>query len=122
MAAISTLRGQVDITHLSGDTLRISVKAPTDAVEFMEWDAQVRTTTASDQIEAIFDIVPPAIPGDPAFLTLSAADTARLAPPGEQFSGVWDCQISPPGGGDQVTTLCGGKLTLKPDVTRMDTP
>lgn len=119
MAAISTLRGTVDITHLAGDTLTISVKAPASIVDGMEWHAQVRASTGDPQILAEFDIVLPVIPGEPGFLVLAAAITGSLAPPGEQFLGVWDCQLSGPGGVDPVTTICGGKLKFVADVTRL---
>jgi hypothetical protein len=122
VAEISTLRGTVNITHLSGDTLTISVKTPSGSMTGLEWAAQVRATTGDPDVAADFVITLPAAPGDPAFLVLSSDDTSRLAPDGGQFSGVWDCQVSAPGGGDPVTTLCGGKLTLKPDVTRAVVP
>lgn len=121
MAKISTLRKQVDLEHLSGDTLTISVKAPAALVDGLEWHAQVRISTGDADIQAEFDISPPVVPGEPAFLVLKAADTGRLAPDGGQFAGVWDVQVSAPGGLDPVITLAGGKLSLKPDVTRLGT-
>jgi len=63
---------------------------------------------------------------------LSAAETARLVGSGTtqrvvragvalmmaQYAGVWDVQVSGPGGADPVTTLAKGGLTIETDVTR----
>ena len=83
-------------------------------------------------MDAEFVVTPPVADGDPAYLVLSAAETARLVGTGTttrvvragvalmlaQYAGVWDVQVSGVGGVDPVTTLAKGALTIEIDVTR----
>jgi hypothetical protein len=104
----------VDIDHYAGDTLSIRVNINETLVAQREWSAQVRSRRGSSQPDATFVITPDT---DGAFVMLTAEDTRRLAAR-NVYTGFWDVQLAPPGGGDPVTTLVEGTLRIHPDVTR----
>lgn len=139
MATLDTRPDTVDISHYGGDTLTITVTAPESLVGGREWSAQIRTTRDAANVDAQFVITPPAEPNGPAYLVLPASECRRLvgqaaalmtrrtiAPRGPEvnplalgkYSGVWDCQITGPGGTDPVRTLAQGSITIDLDVTR----
>lgn len=118
----------------AGDTISFTVTAPTEFIAGRLWTAQVRSSSGSSVVDATFYIVPPSVPDGPAYLALRAMDTARLAAMGSTsqaqritggsgrgvvlYSGVWDCQIAPAGGGDPTNTLACGTVEIEGDVTR----
>jgi hypothetical protein len=129
---ISTIPDEVDIIHLAGDTLTISITAPSAVVDGKQWDGQVRSARDASTVDATFTITPPAVADGPAFAVLSAADSRALGDLGTyvevptglnglrsliRYIGVWDVQVSD-AGGDPVTTLAHGLLTIEQDVTR----
>lgn len=119
MTTLKVTPQRVDVAGYAGDTLTIQVTVPAGAFDGLEWHAEVRTNRdPSAPVDATFTITEPAVPGDPAYLTLSSQDTARLAQTGA-YSGQWDVQVSGPGGVDPVTTLAQGTLTLPLDVTQL---
>jgi hypothetical protein len=133
---VTTLDFTPTVVHLkghAGDTISFRVIAPSAFVAGREWTAQVRAVHDASVVDASFIIVPPTVTDGPAYLTLSSVDTARLALMGSGsqsaritgtseapvlYSGVWDCQVTPPGGGDPVNTLAYGTVTIHGDVTR----
>ena len=130
--SINGIPTNVPITWLGGDTLTFTVTAPDSVVAGMEWLAQVRSSEDAATVDATFAITPPAVADGPAYLTLSAAETARLVGLGtivqrggptpraiQQYKGVWDVQVATPGGLDPVRTLAKGTLTLEADVSRL---
>lgn len=133
MASLDTRPDVVDITHYGGDTLTVRVMAPWSLVLGKEWLAQIKANRTTDVVDAEFAVTIPAADGDPAFLVLSAAECNRLMSGATtrrvvragvalmmaQYTGVWDCQISMPGGLDPVTTLAQGALTIEIDVSRV---
>jgi len=133
MADISTIPQIVNITHYGGDTLDLKVIAEPGVADGLDWNAQIRSASESDTVDATFTITEPAAPGDPALLRLTGAESSRLAgltpavqtraPNGalmmvQKYSGVWDCQVSA-AGLDPIHTLCKGSLTIEIDVTRL---
>lgn len=116
MTAVDTRPQVLDIDHYAGNTLVIKVTVPDSVVAGRVWNAQVRSTSTSRRVEAVFDILPRS---DGADVVLKADDTMRLAAKGEA-SFVWDVQLSMPDGGDPVTTLVRGDLRITPDVTRLE--
>jgi hypothetical protein len=121
----------VPLKGLAGDTLSFTVKVPTAFIAGREWSAQVRSVPGSPGVDATFNITPPTVTDGHATLTLSSADTARLATLGGTqavriggsgkavvYTGVWDCQLAPAGGGDPTTTLVRGPISIDGDVTR----
>lgn len=138
MATLSTIPGTADIEHYAGDTLTIKVTAPDSLVTGREWLAQVKASRDATTPDSTFVITPPAQAGDPAYLVLPAAETARLAGtlgvPATvrrqsgfntievrsvlNYKGVWDVQISGANGTDPVTTLAQGSITITLDVSR----
>lgn len=104
----------IDIDHYAGDTLTLHVKVPALVVDGRMWNAQVRSRTDSQKIEATFQITPNASGADVVLLT---EDCQRLAKRGK-FVGVWDVQLAEADGSDPVTTLAYGELRIHPDVTR----
>lgn len=125
MAQLDTRPQVVDIAHYAGDTLTLQITAPSGLISGMDWTAQIRGNRESGQVDAAFTITPT---GTGATLTLSAAESRRLAESGAQtnsargqvlrYTGAWDVQVAAPGGGDPVTTLAQGTLTIDLDVTR----
>ena len=136
MATLSLEPQVVDITGHAGDTLTVNIKLPPDTIGGREWSSQVRSTPDA-AVDAAWTISAPIPdPEDPLLVvvavTLTAADTARLQAGGPmtvqrvgartvtagKYSGVYDVQLAPPGGGDPTTTVIKGSLTIGPDVTR----
>lgn len=132
MATLDTTPQIVDIKHYGGDTLTVKVTAPAEVTDGMTWAAQIKAARDAPTPDAEFDIAAPAASGDPAFLTLTAADSAALVAGTpvvtkrgsngitrsvQQYVGVWDCQVSA-AGLDPVRTLVQGSITLEMDVTR----
>ena len=131
MAKSSSVPDIADIEHYGGDTLVRQVVIDTDDpagfVAGREWSAQVRSAWDSPTIDAQFVVTPDATG---CVLTLPSAVTAALLgmttrdTPGTftivqgKYVGVWDCQLSPAGGGDPTTTVMRGSFTLIGDVTR----
>jgi len=133
MAIIDTRPKVQDVNHYGGDTLNLKVTAPADLVEGMTWNAQIKLDRETELVDATFVITTPTTPGGPAYLTLPAAECARLVagspvatvrnPDGttrsaKVYTGVYDCQVSL-AGLDPVRTLVQGKLMIDPDVTRL---
>lgn len=146
MAVLDTRPDVVDLSHYGGDTLTITITAPSYLVSGMEWTAQIRGAREAVGVDAEFDITPPTVTDGPAFLVLTAAECRRLIDAGgvlvqvqqqrtvrlgpttnalaavprilQRYSGVWDCQIAPFTGGDPVRTLVQGAITIDLDVTR----
>jgi len=138
-----------DITWYGGDTLPLEVRFPPGYVAGRVWTAQVRGVATSATVDATFQITLGATADDPITLLLPADVTRDLvtsaalltrgqeavrrgragAPPLAEalaagdplasYSGVWDCQLAPPAGGDPTTTVVRGKLTITLDVTRL---
>ena len=140
MAAIlDALPDAVDLACLGGDTFTFTVTAPAALVSGKEWLAQIRSTSDAAAVDATFTITPPTVADGPAYLTLPAAETARLLEGAPlvrvyrkasgrgvttsamlpQYTGVWDVQVSGVGGADPVTTLAAGKITITLDVSRL---
>jgi hypothetical protein len=131
MAVLRTVPEPVDLEGWAGDTLLRTVTVPTAFIAGRVWSAQVRASRDATQIDATFVIVEPTTTDGPASIYLRAEDTARLvagrtagsarftsASVGVGYSGVWDVQLAPAGGGDPTTTLAYGQVTLFGDVTR----
>lgn len=137
MANLDATPGTVDLAVYSGDTFTFMVTAPAALVEGREWLAQVRSAKDGVTVDAEFTVTPPTVPDGPAYLTLWAADTTRLCEGApivritrrrgktlpspmlvQQYQGMWDVQVSAPGGIDPVTTLAAGQLTCELDVSR----
>lgn len=141
MASLDATPDTVDLAGYAGDTLTFTVTAPSALVDGKEWLAQVRSAKDAAVVDATFTVLPPTVADGPATLTLSAADTARLCEGApvvrvsrrrgrtlptpllvQQYSGMWDVQISEPGGLDPVITLAAGLITVDLDVSRSDAP
>lgn len=133
---ISTEPQVVNIKHYGGDTLTVKITVPAGYADGLDWDAQVRSVRNAATVDATFLIQQPAAPGDPGYITLLAAECARLigmgttrkerAPDGslrsiQSYAGVYDCQVSD-AGLDPVKTLVQGDLLLSMDVTRLAGP
>jgi hypothetical protein len=120
MATLNSSPDLVDLVGYAGDTLTVTVTAPTSFIAGRVWAAQIRATAGASGVDATFIITPPTVTDGPATLVLPAAETARLfsSGVGKVYAGVWDCQLAPAGGGDPVTTLAQGRLTIGGDVTR----
>lgn len=112
--AFDTRPQTVDIHHYGGDTLTIRVNIDEEFVIGREWSAQVRSRRGSSQPDATFVIT---TDKHGAHVRLRAEDARRLAAR-NVYTGFWDVQLAPPGGGDPVTTLVEGTLRIYPDVTR----
>lgn len=112
--AFDTRPQTVDIHHYGGDTLSIRIKIDAAVVAEREWSAQVRSRRGSAHADATFTIVPDELG---AHILLLAEDTLRLSAR-NVYTGFWDVQLAPSGGGDPVTTLVEGTLRIYPDVTR----
>jgi hypothetical protein len=133
MATLDTSPQQVDLVGYAGDTLSFSVTAPTTFIAGRGWSAQVRSTVDAATVDAEFQVIAPTVVDGPAFLTLTADDTRALHSGGATatrvvggravtsgtYSGFWDVQLAPAGGGDPVTTLVQGKITIPGDITRV---
>lgn len=119
MAVLRTAPETVDLIGYGGDTLTIQVQAPTAFIDGRVWSAQVRDTTTDATAAASFTVTEPTEVDGPAFVVLASEDTARLTAGVAQYVGLWDVQVAPAGGGDPVTTLARGKITLTGDVTRL---
>jgi hypothetical protein len=128
---IDTRPDTVNLSGYAGDTMVIRVLVEGDFVKSMDWLAQVKQSRQQGDASAEFTVVP--FDGG-ATLTLSAAETARLAGVGavvqqdgnpqpydertvRRFTGEWDVQVSS-GGSDPVVTLVQGALTIDLDVSR----
>ena len=137
MATSSSVPETVDLAGYAGDTLTRSITVGVPGfIAGREWSAQVRSAKDSTIIDATFDIVEPAADdgASPAYLTLTAETTAALVAGGVVttridsatgrtvvqgvYTGVWDVQLAPPGGGDPTVTLCRGTVVITGDVTR----
>jgi len=131
--ALDTRPKVQDVNHYGGDTLTIKVTAPAELVDGKTWNAQVKADRTTDVVAATFDIIPPEVPGGPAYLVLPGAICASLIagtpaaavrnPDGTTrmvsiYKGVYDCQVSL-AGLDPIRTLVQGSLTIDPDVTRL---
>lgn len=114
MTALTNVPMVQDLIAYAGDTLSFTITAPASAVAGLVWKAQVRQSSKAETVDATFVIVPPSVADGPAQVTLLAVDTARLG----DYYGVWDCQVSAPGGGDPVRTLARGNFTCEGDVSR----
>ena len=123
----------VNLKCHAGDTASFRVFASTAFVAGRVWTAQVRSASGSALVDATLQVVPPTVTDGPAYLTLTSADSARLAAMGNGvqvmrltgggeapvlYSGVWDCQVAPVGGGDPTNTVAHGSVTISGDVTR----
>ena len=134
MAIISTVPELIDFEHYGGDTLTITVTAPSALVDALDWAAEIRRTRDAVTVDAVFTITPPSVADGPAYLVLPSDEVERLATLGppvlrrvptsrgvrdvvQLYAGVFDCQVSA-AGADPVTTLFQGTLTLFADVTR----
>ena len=136
MAKSSSVPDTVDLEGIAGDTLSrtILITAP-GFIAGRVWSAQVRSTIDASIIDATFDITEPVTDDgtSPAVLTLTAAATRALVDGGVivrrvgasgrtvtqgVYTGVWDCQLAPAGGGDPTTTIVRGTVMIVGDVTR----
>lgn len=122
-----------DITHYAGDTLTLAITVPAGFADGYTWKAVLKANRETGTpVDATFDIVLPVVPGDPGFVTLTAAECTRLARMGTvqkskrrgvhsqvmAYNGEYDIQLSPPLPAlDPVTTIVQGGLTLELDVT-----
>ena len=127
MAVSSSVPDVVDIKAYAGDTYtRQVVFTDPTFIGGRVWSAQVRAAGDASIVDATFTIVPDATG---CTYTLTAADTQALwalsvtrppvgltAAPG--YSGVWDLQLAPVGGGDPTVTICRGAVSVLGDVTR----
>lgn len=120
MATLDTSPKIVDLIGYAGDTLTVMVTAATAVIAGRVWTAQIRASAGAASVDATFTITVPTVTDGPAFLVLPASETARLfsSGVGKVYAGVWDCQLAPAGGGDPVTTLVQGRITIPADVTR----
>lgn len=132
MALLSAIPETHDIAAYAGDTYTLEIRAEAAVTDGKDWAAEVRTSKDSPVVDATFQITVPTVSGGPAYITLLAADTARLAGGApvvqkrdvngsvravQQYSGVFDCQVSL-AGSDPVRTLVKGTITVELDVTR----
>jgi len=131
MAVSSSEPDVVDLKGYAGDTLTRRVEVLTDPAGFIAgriWSAQVRSAWNATGVDATFQVFPDTTG---CTLVLSEADTsallglstARTSPAvralvGDKYTGVWDVQLAPAGGGDPTTTVCRGTVTILGDVTR----
>jgi hypothetical protein len=131
MAVSSSEPDVVDLKGYAGDTLTRRIEILTDPAGFIAgrvFTAQVRAAWNATDVDAEFGVTQD---GTGATLVLSAADTAALlglstartspatrAILGDKYTGVWDVQLAPAGGGDPTTTVCRGTVTITGDVTR----
>jgi hypothetical protein len=130
MVVLKMVPEKVDIQGWAGDTTRtVSVSVPTAFIAGRVWSAQVRSSADSTRIDATFVVVEPTVTDGPAQVYLRAEDTARLVAEqtagvarfssvGGGYTGVWDLQLAPAGGGDPTTTLVYGEVSILSDVTR----
>jgi hypothetical protein len=123
------------IAGYGGDTLSFNVTVPAGAIDGYLWSGQVRSSRLPDNVlEAEFLITPPALPGDPAIVSLPAVITRALAdkgvakkqytPDGQRrmtlvYTGDYDIQVRPPDGDDPTITIMQGVITIDMDVTRL---
>lgn len=127
---LSTIPTVVDVAHYGGDTLYLRVEVDADVVAGRDWDAQVRRSRESDEIDAIFAIVEGSHAGETYLMLPGEVVTALVTAWGTEvrvqgkktmrYVGVWDVQVSA-GGTDPITTLAQGALTIDLDVTRRPT-
>ena len=105
---------EVNISAYGGDTLPLHFQVDSAVVAGRVWSAQVRPEKTSQRVDATLLVQEDATG---AYVTLSGEDSSRLCARGP-YSGYWDVQLAPAGGGDPVTTLAYGTFELEPDVTR----
>lgn len=132
MASVSTVPTVVDIVTYAGDTFDLEIRAAAEVTDGKQWNAEIRADRDAAPVDATFAITVPTESGGPAYLRLTAADSARLArgapvvqkrmPDGstravQQYSGVYDCEVSL-AGSDPVRTLVQGTIKIELDVTR----
>lgn len=136
--ALDTRPQKVDVIHYAGDTLNIRILADASVTDGMTWNADLKQAKDSPTVDASFTILPPDVSGGPAYLQLDSATTralamgqpvtminptsaearAGVAPRAvQQYSGIWDCQVSD-NGSDPVRTLVQGTLIIEMDVTQ----
>lgn len=116
MTDIDSRPTTVDITHYGGDTLSLHVTIDSAVVAGRSWSAQVRRSPAATKLDASFEIYE-TVEGAVVVLTGEASET--LARRG-RYEGYWDMQLAEADGSDPVTTLASGKLTIYPEVTRVE--
>lgn len=116
MPNIDTRPTVVDIEHYGGDTLSLHVTIDSAVVAGRSWSAQVRRSPSVTKLDASFEIYE-TVEGAVVVLTGEASET--LARRGK-YEGYWDMQLAEADGSDPVTTLASGKLTVYPDVTRVE--
>ena len=123
MATFNTGPAVHNFNHYAGDTLSFQVRMDTADIGGRVWSGQVRRSGTSTTIDATLLITPPVVTDGPATVVLTAADSARLAATAAgtstKYSGVYDVQLAPEEGGDPVTTLVRGSITIGFDVTRV---
>jgi hypothetical protein len=147
VAAIDLTPQVLDITAYGGDTLSLLVSFPPGYVAGRIWSAQIRSVKTDLNTDAVFQVNLGATANDPVTLVLSSAATralvteaaeaqmmaatTRSAPtrravapfavgdPITTYSGSWDCQLAPVGGGDPTTTVVRGSIKIVLDVTRL---
>lgn len=117
MADADTRPTEFNILHYGGDTLGIHITAPTEVTTGREWAGHVRRARNSAKVDAELYFLPD---GDGLGWTavLAEEDAERLAQRGD-FEGFYDIQLANIGGGDPVTTIVHGTLTITTDVTRV---
>jgi|KBSMisStandDraft_5_1062788.scaffolds.fasta_scaffold1680950_1 hypothetical protein len=109
---ISLVPQQADLKLYSGDRAAIRLLVEGGDVDLSTGVllAQIKTSRADSTAKATFDV---AINADgSALLSLTGGDTTALG----SFSGVWDCQWTPPGG--EPVTVVQGKVSCVLDVSR----
>lgn len=116
MANIDSRPTVIDIEHYGGDTLSLHVTVDPLVVAGRTWTAQVRSRPASAKLDASFTIYPSETG---AIVVLTGEACLELARRG-LYRGYWDMQLADVNGTDPVTTLAYGKMTIHPDVTRVE--
>ena len=114
MADLSTIPQEVNIVHYGGDTLTLHINIAPELIGGREFRAEVRSKATLQRVDATFVVVLTAAGAD---IQLLSADCQRLSARGT-YEGVWDVQLAMPDGGDPVTTLGYGELSIVPDVTK----
>ena len=128
----------VDILHYAGDTLSITITAPSGVVASMVWKGQIRSSRDAVGVDAEFVITPNS---SGATVVLPSSVCAELASTGvtlrgsalqradpqpwspritglQRYSGVYDVQVGGTAGAEPVRTLVQGVITIDMDVSR----